>query len=317
MPEPAAPATGEVLLRVREVGICGTDVELAAFRLGYPPPGCDYMIPGHEAVAEVVAAGAGPLRVGDLVVPWVRRACPPSCRQCARGRRDLCLSGLYTERGILGAHGYLAPLAADAAADLVAIPPALASVAVLIEPLSVVEKAIATGFRLALEAPRRALIVGAGTIGILAALALVHRDLEVAVLSREASDSRRARLVRAAGAQYRSGAGAEYDLVLEAAGTPEAATAAVRALAPCGVLVVLGAATVTPGFPLLNLIVHNQVVAGSVNASASDFAAAVDDLGRFPRALLGQMIDRRSLRAFDSLAPPPAGGAPKRVYAID
>src|SRR5688572_30543482 len=97
-PEPRRERGDDVLFRVREVGVCGTDRELAAFRFGYGPAGDSFLVPGHEAVGEVVEGGSA-FAPGEIVVPTVRRACTPPCASCARGRRDLCLTGKCTERG--------------------------------------------------------------------------------------------------------------------------------------------------------------------------------------------------------------------------
>ena len=108
--EPPAPTGHQVTLAVLEVGICGTDRDIAAFEYGQPPPGSDHLILGHEAVAEVVATGSEvtTVRNGDLVSLTVRRPCPDvSCRACAIGRQDFCTTGEFTERGIKQAHGYL------------------------------------------------------------------------------------------------------------------------------------------------------------------------------------------------------------------
>jgi NADPH:quinone reductase-like Zn-dependent oxidoreductase len=56
-PEPAA-AT-DVRLRMLEVGVCGTDREIAAFEYGDPPPGSEHLVIGHESLAEVVEVGPG------------------------------------------------------------------------------------------------------------------------------------------------------------------------------------------------------------------------------------------------------------------
>src|SRR5215210_5746280 len=95
VPDPLISSPVDVLTRVHEVGICGTDRDLAAFRFGRPPEGSDYLVLGHEALAEVIATGTcvTGIRTGDLVVPVVRRSCPLPCRSCASGRRDLCLTG--------------------------------------------------------------------------------------------------------------------------------------------------------------------------------------------------------------------------------
>ena len=121
-PEPVLQAPDEVVFRVIETGVCGTDRELAAFRFGYGPDGDSFLVPGHEALGEVVKAGPeAPFKPGDIVAPAVRRACVPPCDSCRAGRRDLCRTGRYTERGIFGAHGYFTELAVDRAEDLVAV----------------------------------------------------------------------------------------------------------------------------------------------------------------------------------------------------
>ena len=105
LPEPEPPGPDEVLFRVLATGVCGTDRDLAEFRFGHPPPGERHLVLGHEALGQVVAAGSAGsagLKPGDWVAPMVRRACAPACMSCARGRRDLCLTGGYTERGIIG-----------------------------------------------------------------------------------------------------------------------------------------------------------------------------------------------------------------------
>jgi glucose 1-dehydrogenase len=306
VPDPLISSPVEVLTRVQEVGICGTDRDLAAFRFGRPPAGEDYLVLGHEALAQVIATGEGvtSLRAGDWVVPVVRRSCSPPCRSCASGRRDLCLTGGYTERGISGAHGYFSEKAVDVEEDLVAVPEGCRTVAVLIEPLSVVEKAVALALRLHQGAPETALVVGAGAVGLLAAMVLQRRGLRAGLLSLEPARSSRARLVSDAGVEYMTTAEEKYDIVIEAAGSEEAAMTGLAALGPLGVMILLGAKTSAGNMPLLDMIVNNQMIAGSVNASPAAFAAAADDLPYFPRHVLESMIRRepfegwqRSLRS--------------------
>ena len=68
----------QVLLRILDTGICGTDKEICSFEYGTPPPGDDYLVIGHESLAEVADVGTAVERLqpGDLVVPSVRRPCP-------------------------------------------------------------------------------------------------------------------------------------------------------------------------------------------------------------------------------------------------
>jgi threonine dehydrogenase-like Zn-dependent dehydrogenase len=113
--EQAAPTLDSdtsVRLRVLDVGVCGTDAEICRFDYGgTPPPGEDHLIVGHEALGQVIETGSrvSRLRPGSLVVPMVRRPCSRhECSACRAGHPDFCETGAYTERGIVGAHGFLA-----------------------------------------------------------------------------------------------------------------------------------------------------------------------------------------------------------------
>src|SRR5215510_8383046 len=110
IPQPKLQDATGVLLRVREVGLCGTDREISAFEYGSPPPGSDRLILGHESLAEVVEVGRSVhgLRPGDLVAAMLRRPCSsPECCPCRAGRSDFCITGEFTERGIKHADGFL------------------------------------------------------------------------------------------------------------------------------------------------------------------------------------------------------------------
>src|SRR5438046_1706424 len=101
-PEPKIAAPDEVKLRMLEVGVCGTDKEICSFQYGTPPAGSEYLVIGHESLAEVIEVGPAVTRLkrGDLVVPSVRRPCPhDSCPSCRQDRPDFCFTGDITERG--------------------------------------------------------------------------------------------------------------------------------------------------------------------------------------------------------------------------
>lgn len=313
---PGNPRAGQVVWRVAEVGVCGTDRELAAFTLGYPPPGERRLTIGHEAAGQVVHAGPGvTLSPGDWVTPMIRRPCAPACAECGRGRRDLCLTGGFTERGIFGAHGYFAELALDAECDLVRVPPRLARHAVLVEPLSVVEKTVERALAIHPGTPRTALVLGAGPIGMLAAFALHARGLNVSLFSLEPADSLRARLLEAAGVRYLTQTRPQADIVIEAAGVAQAGFDAIAQLAPNGVCGILGARDGEGPVPFLDLIRGNHAVFGSVNAHRHAFEAAVEDLARFDPSWLDAMLHRLSWRDYPALlTPPPA--AVKVVHVL-
>jgi glucose 1-dehydrogenase len=314
---PSLQADNEVLFRVREVGICGTDRELARFRFGSPPRGETVLAIGHEALGEVIAAGSDTgFAAGDLVVPMLRRSCDPACPCCSAGRRDLCQTGQYLERGIVGLHGYFTEQAVDLAADLIRIPYALASVAVLVEPLSVVEKALESALRAHPAVPKTALVLGAGPIGLLTALALAHRSIAVTIHSLEAAEHPRAALAKRAGLAYTASSPQCADLVFEASGSPMAAARVPALLAPLGVGVLIGASDFAVEFPGVRMVVENLTILGVVNASRSHFEAAVEDLGRFDRKAVSGLIARRPASSFpDSIHG--IQPEPKTVHPID
>lgn len=288
---------GDVAFRTLAVGICGTDVEISQGIYGEAPPGSDYLILGHEAlgVVETVPAGAQ-LKPGDLVVPVVRRPCG-QCHPCAVGQWDMCLTGNYTERGIKGRHGFLSERVREREAFLVKLPPGLEKTGVLVEPTSVVAKAVRqvelAQNRLPWE-PRRAAVMGAGPIGLLATLLLTQKGLQVAVMDLAAPDSKKAQAVRALGAEFipspktahdRQEIG-EFDLIVEATGFSPLLFEAVGHLRRNGCLVLTGVTgghhRVTVDSDVLNqsLVLENHLILGSVNASMQDYRTAVAALSR-------------------------------------
>jgi len=114
----------------------------------------------------------------------------------------------YFERGINLRHGYLAEYYADSAEFLVKLPKELRSVGVLMEPTSVAEKAIGQAFeiqrRLRVWQPKRALVLGTGTLGLLASMILRLRGLEVVAMGRTARPYLNADLLDEIGARYLS-----------------------------------------------------------------------------------------------------------------
>jgi threonine dehydrogenase-like Zn-dependent dehydrogenase len=355
-PEPALAGPADVLLRVLEVGVCGTDRELLEHGAP-PPPGERGLVLGHEALAEVLECGPAirTLRPGDLVVPMIRLPCPhPRCGPCRAGRQDFCATGDYRERGIKEAHGFMAERAVVPEGHAVRVPAALRAIAVLVEPLTIAEKALAQvrAVQSRLPAPgwtdagphatgpdaphrRAALVLGAGPVGLLGAMALVARGHRTFVFSRSGRDDPRARLTRAFGAEYLSGeelplADAPgrvepFDLVYEATGAAQAAWDALPLVAPNGVLVLTG----VPGNrgrieldgerAMRDLVVGNRVLLGTVNAGRDAFVAAVRDLALFqaswPEALAALVTGRFPLeRAAEALARPP--GAIKQLVEV-
>src|SRR5690242_7566681 len=144
-PAPLLERDTDVMLEMLDVGVCGTDKEIARFDYGTPPEGSPYLVIGHESLARVTRTGSAVTRVrpGDLVVTMVRRPCgDPSCRACRAGRQDFCFTGAFTERGINGRHGFMTEQVVDDQQFMHVVPAALREVGVLVEPLTIAEKAL-------------------------------------------------------------------------------------------------------------------------------------------------------------------------------
>lgn len=322
-PQPQVIRGTEVLLRMREVGICGTDREVAAFEYGEPPPGEDHLIIGHEALGEVVAVGpeVTKLRPGDLVIPSVRRPClHAECLACRAGRQDFCVTGDFRERGIKQTHGFLTESTVEDEANLTLVPPDLADVAVLTEPLTIAAKAMQQVKTLQQRLPwepsrQRAVVLGAGPVGLLGAMTMVANNFETHVYSMESDDSDRANLVRSFGAGYicsqdrapedlgkRLG---NIDLIYEAVGSSHLAFTALESLGPNGLFIFtgippLGGPSPLPADQLMrNIVLENQLIFGTVNASRSAYALALRLLGQcmalFPDSVRRIITAHRSI----------------------
>jgi threonine dehydrogenase-like Zn-dependent dehydrogenase len=331
----ADPAMRPTAVRVDtlQVGVCGTDREILAGGHGQPPPGLDRLVLGHESIGRVAEVGPqapGGLVPGDHVVATVRRPCG-HCRECSDGMSDFCLTGDFVERGIMGMDGFLAEHYVEDPAYLIRIPAELTSVGVLLEPLSVVEKALQQAFAAQSRVPgrptadlepwrvgpsswrpARALVLGAGPIGILAALLLrLVGTHEVTVVERTARPLKGqlvgrsdARYVATGGAPLRDVLGDDpFDLILEATGSGPAVVDALPLLAANGVACLTGifAGGEAPMSIAINdllreMVYRNKAIVTSVNSNRSYFERGVESMGaieaRWP-GLLARLITRR------------------------
>src|SRR5262249_4200604 len=137
-----------VLVKVLRVGVDGTDKEINAAEYGAAPPGCDFLVLGHESFGRVEAVGPNvtELQPGDYVVATVRRAGTSIYDQI--GTNDMTTDDTYFERGINLRHGYLTEYYVDDAEFIVKVPNGLKEVGVLLEPTTVVEKGIAQAYEI-------------------------------------------------------------------------------------------------------------------------------------------------------------------------
>jgi threonine dehydrogenase-like Zn-dependent dehydrogenase len=343
VPEPELNSPDQLLIHVLEVGICGTDRAIVRGEAGEIAPGASHLILGHEMLGQVVVAGAAAAAdyaPGDLVVCTVRRPCRlPECPTCAHGESDMCYTGKFTERGIFHADGYMTSRVVESTEFTVKLPPELRAYGVLMEPTTVVEKAILEAVLVqhrldwvkALNTDRaiardwrfvrRALVAGAGPIGMMAAFLLRLHDVETHVTDIVPAGGYKASLVQSIGAHYWNSLETpptevarqtgNIDLIVEATGIAPVAWELLNALGVNGVLVFTGVPgdrggefQMQGGHLMRQQVLWNQIVMGSVNANRSYFLHAVEDLSeivrRWPDSLAGVITAHHPMEEFET-----------------
>ena len=305
LPEPSV-ADGAVLVQTLAIGICATDREILAGTYGAAPEGRDRLVLGHESLGCVIEApDRSGLVAGDLVVGIVRRPDPVPCPQCAVGEWDMCSNGKYIEHGIKALDGFGRECFRGDADSLVKVDRQLGLAGVLLEPASVVAKAWEQIDRIGARshwAPRRALVLGAGPVGLLAALVGVQRRLDVHVFDRVTTGPK-PDLVTALGATYHTGsietACVGADVLLECTGAPQLVFDAMRCVAPNGIACLTGVSSgsrvLSVDIGALNneMVLENNVIVGTVNANRRHYAQAAAALAQADRGWLDRLITRR------------------------
>lgn len=328
--EPDLTQPTQVMLRIHEVGVCGTDREIVSFEYGTPPTGSEYLVLGHESLGEVVEVGKGvtSLKPGDLAVISVRRPCPESCPACAAGRQDFCYTGDFTERGIKEAHGFMTQYVVEDAKYVYAMPKELREIGVLTEPLTIAEKAYSQlqeiQERLPWIRPHEkgahctAVVLGAGPVGLLGAMKLVLEGYDTYVYSRGQTDSRKPALVKAIGAKFVASEEVKpselqeqignIDVVYEALGAADISFEVIGELGRNAIFIFTGVPGKKRPIPfdtsalMRDMVLKNQIIFGTVNASGDDFRQATEDLQsfqtRWPDAVKQLITNRFAMEQF-------------------
>jgi threonine dehydrogenase-like Zn-dependent dehydrogenase len=298
-PSVADVASGRgVLVKVLRVGVDGTDREINAAEYGRAPEGYGFLVIGHESFGRVEAVGPNVsfLRPGDFVVATVRR--PGHSIYDAIGLQDMTTDGEYFERGINLRHGYLTEYYVEDEDFVVKVSKGLKDVGVLLEPMTVAQKGITQAYeiqrRLRVWRPRRAAVMGTGTLGLLASLVLRLRGLEVIAFGRTPAPYLNSDLLAEIGARYVNtaeqsiaevaGADGPFDLIFEGTGSSAVVFEAMQVLAKNGALVLSsitgGGRTLQVPADKINLdfVLGNKVMVGTVNASRENFESGVRDM---------------------------------------
>ena len=323
--EPVIEQSDEIKMKVLQVGICGTDREEAEGGRADAPAGKQELIIGHEMFGEVVETGSSVTTVkpGDFGLFTVRRGCG-KCNPCNHNRSDMCSTGDYTERGIKAADGFQSQFVVDKEQYFIKVPDEVKELGVLTEPMSVASKAIdealiIQGARFKdFEDPnqwfkgKKALVAGIGAIGILAAFALRLRGAEVYGVDIVDENSLRPQVLRQIGGKYVNGNDVkitdlddflgEVDFVFEAVGLATLQIELIDALGVNGIYVATGIPggnrpiTLNGSDLMRQLVLKNQIVLGSVNASPDHYRMAVEDLQgckeKWPEAISRVITER-------------------------
>lgn len=289
-----------VLVKVLRVGVDGTDKEINAAEYGAAPKGDDYLIIGHESfgIVEEVGPNVTKLQRGDYVAATVRR--PGHSFYDRIGQYDMTTDNVYYERGINLRHGYLTEYYVDEPEYIVRVPSGSKNVGVLMEPMSIAEKGIVQAYeiqrRLKIWRPRKAAVMGAGTLGLLATMILRLRGLQVTTFGRQTAPYKNSDLIEELGANYISTkeisiteAAQKYgpfDLIFEATGNSGVVFEAAENLGKNGVLILT---SITGGGKRLEIsadkvnldfVLGNKVMFGSVNANREYFEIGAKDLAQ-------------------------------------
>jgi len=301
LPKPGVndiPGGRGVLVKVLRVGVDGTDKEINAAEYGASPAGYDFLVIGHESfgIVEEVGKNVTEFAPGDYVTATVRR--PGSSIYDKIGKYDTTTDETYFEHGINLLHGFLTEYYVDEPEYLVKVPRGLKEYGVLLEPTSVIEKGIAQAYeiqrRLRVWHPKRAAVLGAGTIGLLATMSLRLRGLQVHTFGKTRPPYLNSDLITDMGACYHSVDSLNlleasekhgpFDIIFEATGFSPIVFEAMNILGKNGVLVL---SSVTGGerkievpADMINLgfVLGNKVVVGTVNANREYFEMGVKDL---------------------------------------
>ena len=288
------PAPGDVLLRIKMVGLCGTD--LNSYR-GKNPLVSYPRIPGHEISAEIVEAGpAVPAQFtpGLAVTLSPYTACA-RCASCLRQRPNACQ---FNETLGVQRDGALTELLAVPWQKLLLAPGLSPQELCLVEPLTVGFHAAARG---RVTPTDIVAVLGCGAVGLGAVAGAAERGARVIAID---LDPAKLELARQAGAAHTlTGldpaqlkdltAGLGPDVIIEAIGLPQTFRAAVEEVAFTGRVVYIGYAKEPVAYETRLFVQKELDILGSRNALVEDFAAVITMLSKrtFPlSALISRVV---------------------------
>ncbi|MGW4966976.1 zinc-dependent alcohol dehydrogenase [Nonomuraea sp. NPDC004186] len=267
--EPPVAAPGQVVVDVERAGVCGTDMELFTGEMSYLHTGRSWypLRPGHEWCGRVTDVGDGVDAgwLGRRVTGDTMLGCG-HCERCRAGRHHVCAE--LSEIGIsLGRSGALAERLAVPATALHALPDSMdLTLGALVEPGGNALRAVHGA---GLRPGERLLILGTGTIGLLAALFARSQGIEVHLLGRDLDGLRLAQSLGFTGAWTRpSLPELRWDAVIDASNAPELPALAVDLVEPAGHVVYIGLAGTPSTLDTRALLLKDVTAVGILGGSA-------------------------------------------------
>ncbi len=309
---------GELLVEVERVGICGTDVELYLGEMAYLDSGLTHfpIRLGHEWTGRVLAAGSrdddgwiGTRVTGDTMLGCGR------CDYCRRGVHHVCPN--RHEIGITDgwpgalAEQMLVPTRfADPTPENVSV-----TAAALVEPGGNSLRAVRAA---ALEPGRSVLVLGSGTIGLLAAQFALAEGAEVHLAGVRPGSLKLARELGIPNVttidEVASGAGGRFDAVIDATSVDDSPALAVRLVKPAGRVVFIGISS-TPSRVDSRDIALKDVTAVGILSASPGLAGAIEGFASgavVPDALVSEVISLDDVPSrLDGERGPDAGPGPK------
>ncbi|MBI4302742.1 MAG: alcohol dehydrogenase catalytic domain-containing protein [Chloroflexi bacterium] len=336
VPMPEIKRPDEVLIRMKEIGLDGTDFNIVRYNLQDIAEGRNEIVLGHEGVGVVEEVGSEvkSLAPGDIVAITVRRGCE-ECQPCLHNQSDMCMTGRFTERGIHKLDGLLTRFVVDQEQYIVKVPPEIKRLAVFTEPLSIAEKGVEQiriiQSRLPWYCPHAehgflskdwggckvALVIGAGPLGLLTTALLRLAKAYIFVADIVPEDHPKVHLIKDMRVKYIDARAktpeevvnlccsptGELNIILEASGAADTALRLIPFMSRSSIYVMTGIPRGELKIELdaaelvRQVVRYNQVIVGSVNSNRRHFEMALKDIGDINERLHG-MLNEMITRRF-------------------
>jgi len=302
---------GDLVIQPLYTGICGTDRGIIAGSLSFSfnPPGCSYLVLGHEAICRVIESQNSRYRTGDIVIPMVRRK--GKCINCRMGRQDNCSDGDKREAGITGKHGFMREVFTESSEYVVRVPTHdLEKVGVLAEPLKNVMKAFEVFDRVSQRSyfpnedysmnGKNAWIIGTGSEGFLYSMMAKEKGFETYITNRHPIDENRLKILESFGINF-----IDYskdpvesikniDFLVDTSGDPSTVLRFASKLRQNGILILFGTNERAQAAPLTgpfidHVVEKNISIVGSVDGAKMHYEQAVSKLVKWHHSNGGRL----------------------------